>query len=534
MSLLTDLAMTSRYARRLPAFLRSAMGPEQARRTLELQLATRTESFLRTVERGIFGRFKSPYRALFDWAGIGFPDLRRLVVAHGIEGALSRLYEAGVWVSLEEFKGYRPIERHGRVLPVRASDFDNPLISADFQGRTGGSRSAGRRLLIDLDLLRYDAAAHWVFLSSFGLLERPMGVWRSVPPDNSGIKKLLLQARIGKTVQRWFSQTPQRFGNGGARYVAFTEFTRAVAWLLGTPQAPPEHTPIEDARKVAEWLSAERRNGTPAQLDTIAGCAVRVCLAALENNLDISSTLFRAGSEPLTSAKARIIEKAGCRVVCHYAMSELGPVAMACADGVAVDDVHLRLDKVALVQRPRQVGNGGPFVDAFYLTTVLSCCPKLMINVETDDYGVAERRTCACAFGRLGFDWHLHTIRSYEKLTSEGIQFLGTELISLLEETLPARFGGAPSDYQFIEEEDQDGLPRVSVVVSPRVSLHDESLVIQTVLESLSCASRGHRLMTGAWQAGRTLRVLRREPYSTQAGKILPLHIIPKEAARNG
>ena len=82
-----------------------------------------------------------------------------------------------------------------------------------------------------------------------------------------------------------------------------------------------------------------------------------------------------------------------------------------------------------------------------------------MINVESDDYGVLVKRDCGCPFGSLGFDQHLHGIRSYDKLTSEGMTFLGGELITLVEEILPARFGGHPTDYQFVEEE-EGGLKR--------------------------------------------------------------------------
>ena len=51
----------------------------------------------------------------------------------------------------------------------------------------------------------------------------------------------------------------------------------------------------------------------------------------------------------------------------------------------------------------------------------------------------------------LGYTTHIHTIRSWEKLTSEGMTFCGHDLIRLIEEVLPARFGGRPTDYQFVE-----------------------------------------------------------------------------------
>lgn len=129
-------------------------------------------------------------------------------------------------------------------------------------------------------------------------------------------------------------------------------------------------------------------------------------------------------------------------------------------------------DKVGMIQRPKQVGDGGLCVGALLFTTLLPSCPKVMLNVESGDYAVAGERRCGCQLERMGFHRRLHEIRSFEKLNSAGVTFLGTELIALVEEVLPARFGGSPIDYQFVEEEEEeeDGLPRVSLVVSPRLA----------------------------------------------------------------
>ena len=117
------------------------------------------------------------------------------------------------------------------------------------------------------------------------------------------------------------------------------------------------------------------------------------------------------------------------------------------------------LDKLAVLQRPRQVPRSGETVNALFFTTLVGSAPKLMINVETDDYAVVEDRAAGCAIGELGFTRHLHTVRSYEKLTSEGMTLRGAEVVTLLERTLPSLVGGAPTDYQLVEELD-GALPR--------------------------------------------------------------------------
>jgi hypothetical protein len=162
-------------------------------------------------------------------------------------------------------------------------------------------------------------------------------------------------------------------------------------------------------------------------------------------------------------------------------------------------------------------------VDALIYTTLLPSSPKLLINVESGDYARLTTRSCSCPMGRLGFTTHLSQIRSYEKLTSEGVTFLGTELLRLIEEVLPKAFGGAPTDYQLVEAE-EDGLSRILVVASPALGALDDSAVVQCVLETLRHYPGGSA-MTEHWRQGDTLKLLRREPYQTASAKILPLHL---------
>src|SRR4029079_17716597 len=127
---------------------------------------------------------------------------------------------------------------------------------------------------------------------------------------------------------------------------------------------------------------------------------------------------------------------------------------------------------------------GAASVDALIYTTILPSSPKLLINVESGDYATVSSRACDCPMGRLGFTTHLSQIRSYEKLTSEGVTFLGTELLRLIEEVLPKAFGGAPTDYQLVEAE-ESGFSRILVVASPALGALDEGAVVQCVLETL-------------------------------------------------
>jgi hypothetical protein len=196
---------------------------------------------------------------------------------------------------------------------------------------------------------------------------------------------------------------------------------------------------------------------------------------------------------------------------------------MACGYPSTGDSVHVVSDKIAFLQREVALA-GGTQVPALVLTTLLWSVPKVMLNVELGDYAVMARQPCGCIWEAMGFTDQLHTIRSYEKLTSEGMHFVGADLIALVDEVLPSRFGGDPTDYQFVEEE-QDGLPTVSLIVSESVGPMNAEDVQNTMLNALASRDAAHRMMTALWRDGRTLRLVRRQPYATGAGKILALHV---------
>ena len=57
------------------------------------------------------------------------------------------------------------------------------------------------------------------------------------------------------------------------------------------------------------------------------------------------------------------------------------------------------------------------------------------------------------SFGSSGLDTHHSFTRSIEKLTSGGMAFLDTDIMQILEQKLPKKFGGGPTDYQLREDE---------------------------------------------------------------------------------
>jgi hypothetical protein len=508
----------------LPGFLRTPITVDDARRRLREQLARREETFLVLVDRVVYGTGESPYRPLLDAAGLERGDVRRLVAEHGLEVALGRLFDAGVRVTLDEFKGRVPIERPGLSIPTTAEQFDNPLLARHYRAATGGSRGARRRVSVDLDLLEHETTGQILLRQAFHATGRPFAVWRPVLPSSSGLNNCLRQAKLGEPVAAWFNPYREPRTLEALSYRVFTASTIAASRVVGARIAGPDLCLAAEAARVARWLAQRRAEGRPAVLDTQAALAVRTCAAAQDRGLDIAGSLFGVGGEPYTREKDAVVTAAGCRAYCTYAMTETGRIGLGCGEGTRHDDMHVLTEKLAVLQRDRAVGPGQT-VGALHYTALLPSAPKIMINVESDDYGVLEERACGCPLGEVGLTTHVHDIRSYEKLTAEGNHFLGSDLVDLVERVLPARFGGTPTDYQLVEEE-VDGLPRVSIVARPSLGPLDEREVVAAAIAHLGEAPR-NRLMADAWRSGGTLRLVRREPVTSPGGKIFPLQLAP-------
>lgn len=521
---LDELRLAGRFARGLPRFLRGRVTEDGAAERIRRQLANRESTFLDVFRRGMLEREGSPYRPLLRHAGVEYGDVAELVRRDGIERALEQLYDAGVYVTHEEFKGWKPIRRAGLELETSPDEFDNPFGEPALGRLSGGSRGPQRSSRERFGLLEHDAAYHALFVAAFDLGERPAAVWRPVPPGGAGLDAVLYGAKIGRPVERWFSQN--RLSRGEPKELLLTKYTLLAGRLCGSPMPAPEHVPLNEAVRIARWLAAKCAAGTPAWVNAPASSAVRICLDARAHGLDIAGTFFRLGGEPLTQAKSDAIAATGSRAVCHYTMSELRRVGLACAAPAEVDDVHVVSDTVGVIQRERVVGGDGARVGVLVHTTLSALAGKLMLNVESGDYGLLTERACGCLFGELGFTHHLHSIRSYEKLTTEGTTFLGDDVLRLVEEVLPGRFGGRPIDYQLVEEEEAGGLTRISLVVSPSVGVIDDAEVVAAAHEALASGPSYREMMTGLLRDGDSLRVVRREPYSTSGGKLLPLHVL--------
>jgi hypothetical protein len=517
--------MIGRFAWGLRSFLRETITLEQAREAVRRRLAERERNFLRLIERGVYSHSRSPFLPLLEMAGCELGDIQNLVRANGLEKTLLALREAGVYITFEEFKGRQPIVRDGKVFHVRTSDFDNPYLRLHYYSESGGSTGAGTRVAHDLDHLAVQAAALMLTHVAHNVLDVPTAVWRGILPDGSGIDNVLRTAHFGRVPQRWFSPVVSRNVKPALKYRLATYFTVVTGRMLGVAIPWPELVPLDKASVVARWAAQMAKTHGACLVIVGASRALRVCLAARQEGLDLTGVTFAIAGEPITSAKVQGITRTGARYFTTYGFSEAGRIGMGCGRPAECNDLHLLKDICAIIQYQRQVPGSEIIVPAFNVTSLLPTAPKILLNVESDDYGILETRSCACPLEDYGYDHHLRDIHSFSKLTGEGVTIVGSEMIHILEEVLPARFGGSPLDYQLTEEEDEDGFTRVSLLVSPKIEIEDESAVIEAVLNALARESVGADVGQALWRQAGALRVRRSEPIWTDRGKLMPLHV---------
>lgn len=518
------LSMFARFPLALRRASRHRVTLDGARRLVRQRMEQREANFLRIVERSVYGYPRSPYLGLLKQAGCEFPDVRALVKQKGLEGALRELRAEGVYVEFEEFKGRRPIIRNGTTIPVSARDFDNPFARRELTLQTGGSTGLATAVNQDLDYLAATAPYQALVLSAHGAFGAPSALWSPIFPG-SALRGIIQRAFFGSLPQRWFSPTGWRDSRYWLKYDLATFYMFGCMRLGGMRVPMPERVRPDQALVIARALAALVKQQGRALLYTGVSRALRVCLAAEEAGVDLSGTFIRVRGEPVTDAKTEAMRRVGAHPIPGYGMTETGGVALGCARPTDVSDVHLLRDAFALISHPYCVQPIGVTVPAFNLTTLLDTAPKLMLNVQVDDYGIVEERACGCELESYGYCTHLRDIHSYSKLVGEGVTLIGNEMLRILEEVLPARFGGSALDYQLLEQEDAQGFTRLYLLIHPRVPIADEQQVIETIHRALRESSPMADAARGVWQQVRTLQIKRMEPVWTQRAKLMPLHI---------
>lgn len=492
---------------------------------LREQMAHREERFLEIASRRVFANPRNPYYELFRLAGCEMGDLAGSVKRCGLETTLSRLASEGVYLSHDEFKGKTPLVRAGRQIQFTHDVLLNATGRGYIESISSGSRSRGTPTRRNLEQQRYREVYDELRAREFGLDERAWGLVAPILPSAGGLRKSMERARAGGRIERWFSV------RGGLRdaghYRMVTHFLVAFSRCLGAPVPWPRYLPPNDFLPVAKWIAQSKMEGRSCTLRSFVSPAVRVAAAARGAGLDISGTLFFVGGEALTDAKRAIIEETGSEVYPNYVVSEIASIGAACRQMKTGNCVHLFRDALAVIGRTRRAPLSGLDVPSLLFTNLLPFAPRFLINAEMDDSGVIEPANCQCEYSAAGLTTQIRDIFSYGKLTGQGITLFGSDVVRILETALPRRFGGAPGDYQLVEQEGE-GQTQLVLRVSPRTGAESMAEVRDFFLAELR-RCYGGSLAARLWKHSEGFAALREEPCATQSGKVLPLHVLGLE-----
>jgi hypothetical protein len=518
-----DLLVGTSLLWRLPAYLKNPVNPDEARLELPARFPQRGAGFLTIARDLIYGCAWSPYRRLLASAGCEYGDLERLVNREGLDAALLMLFRQGVYLTVDEYKGRRPVVRGSTVLDVTPDQLRSPRSSVHMQSHTSGSRGTKTVVGMDLSSLRdgnvnlglcLDArrAGNWVFAQ-----------W--AVPGGSAMRSMLRASGYGARPVRWFSQLDPNSPDLHSRYRYGAELLFWGGRLAGTPLPRPEYVPLDDPRPIVRWMTEVLGTDRVPHINTFPSSAVRLCQAAIETGAHIAGAQFATGGEPTTAARLASIGRAGAVAVPRYSAMESGPIAYGCLTPEAPDDQHLFHDLNALVQPGPNGEAAGLPADALLVTSLRPGVSIVLLNVSLGDQATIVRRDCGCPLSRLGWDTLLRNIRSHEKLTAGGMTFLDIDIVRVLEQVLPDRFGGAPIDYQLVEDEDEDGRPRLRLLIHPSVGPLDSAAAAETFLTAIARGSGTEHVMGKFWHDAGFLRVERAAPQVMASGKILHLSV---------
>jgi hypothetical protein len=517
-----DIRVGLRFFQRLPRFLRTPFTLEEARQRVQTRFKHREQRFREILIRLCKGPPDSPYFRLLNACGFEQGDADRLVREEGVEGALATLLRQGVYLTNAEFKSRAAVVRGSLSFTVDPLSLLNPASVVHGLSESSGSRGARTPVPIDLAFVEDHAINTHLALEAYGGGEWVHAHWGV--PGGTAVTNPLEFAKGGNPPDRWFTPVLPASPGFHHRYRWGSRAMWLGSRLAGVPMPSATLAELDDLEPVVNWMRKTLDRRRVPHLWTFASTAVLVCETAKTMGIDIAGARFTAGGEPSTRARREAVESMGAIILPRMGATETDILAYACLRPQAPDDMHFFDDRHALVQPGAGDLHGLP-PQALLLTSLLSTAPIMLFNVCMGDQAEVVRRDCGCPMNELGWHVHLARVRSFEKLTAGGLTFLDIDVIRILEEVLPGRFGGSPVDYQVVERYDAPGSQsQIQLLLSPDLGVLNHDEVLTVFLEAVGGGSEGERFMELQWRFGNVVEVVRRQPYRTDSGKILHLH----------
>ena len=158
---------------------------------------------------------------------------------------------------------------------MTSRDFDNAFAEVHLVGQSGGSRSSGTPIRYGLEHEAREIPYDFLFHALFDTSRRPYAIWRPSPPYMAGFSNTLRHMVIGQSVEKWFTQNRLRLWSRAWRHALLTHYALTTMRLHGRHPPTPEHVPLDEAWRVAEWLAAHSFRTLLHDLATLTRNTVR-------------------------------------------------------------------------------------------------------------------------------------------------------------------------------------------------------------------------------------------------------------------
>jgi len=505
----------------LPSLLREPVTVAAARAVQAAALCARNDQFLTMVTEAGFRRPDSALGRLLHHAGVESGDVRGLLAREGLEATLRALATSGVYVLVDEFKGRRELVRGSLRLQVGPGSFANPRSRYGIVASSSGSRSDAPPFIVDLSFVRAAAGAMHTHLDALGIERLVNADWEAV---GAGARyRLLKMGALDAPLDAWFSDVDPADPDLAPSFRYGERILRWAAACCGRKLPRATVVPSDDARIVARWMVRQLERGNTPHVLSVSSNIAALGRAAAADGLELAGAYATMGGEPITAVRRDIVAASGLRPLPRYGSIETGAVGYACVRPTHSDDVHVVAGMHAVIRADALGAAIGIPENAILHTGLHAAAPFAAVNLSMGDAAEVTRSTCGCPVERIGWTRCLRDIRSFEKLTVAGITLHAGDLIRVLEEALPARFGGDALDYQLIEGEDASGLPTLALRIDPRLGEIDPKVALDALLAVLASGPPVHAVMAKMLRQSVALS-LERGPPLRRRGKALHVH----------
>jgi hypothetical protein len=249
--------------------------------------------------------------------------VEQLVRDEGVDGALHRLRERGIYLTVDEFKGGSRFA--GEPLPFRQSrtrsEFTGLLPRGGTERRQSQRGDSG-----PFTTWTSCAGAAWISVSSSSAWRVGVDQGRLGDSRRGARFRLLKMASFGAAPAMWFSQVDP--ASAGLPPI-FRWSERAMRWGAGSPayRSPASLCTALRSDTHRAVVEGNARCGATPHVNTFSSSAVRAARCAIDANIDLTGAQFLAmGSRSRAPSRGRTtVRRHGSPLQQH----RVGPIAYA-------------------------------------------------------------------------------------------------------------------------------------------------------------------------------------------------------------